>query len=86
MVPTGRSLSRVRSHGSPAVGSVGALELKGDGYLHGIGPSLSAAFLERRIRLRPLGNVLYFMPPYVILDEEVGMVCGAISSVLTDRA
>ena len=41
------------------------------GYLDGIGPRLAAAFLERGLLLRPLGNVLYFMPPYVITDDEV---------------
>lgn len=35
------------------------------------------AALERGVLLRPLGNVLYFMPPYVITPEEVEMMVDA---------
>ncbi len=71
------------------LGGVGAVELVRDkatkdagGYLDRLGPRLSAAFLERGVLLRPLGNVLYFMPPYVISDDEVEWVMGEIRSVL----
>jgi adenosylmethionine-8-amino-7-oxononanoate aminotransferase len=30
--------------------------------------------LERGVLLRPLGNVVYFMPPYVITEEEVNLM------------
>ena len=30
--------------------------------------------LERGVLLRPLGNVVYFMPPYVISDEEIDLM------------
>lgn len=30
--------------------------------------------LERGVLLRPLGNVIYFMPPYVINDAEIGLM------------
>ncbi len=30
--------------------------------------------LEKGVLLRPLGNVIYFMPPYVISDEEIGLM------------
>ena len=71
------------------IGGVGAVELVrdkvtkgGGGYLDRLGPRLSAMFLERGVLLRPLGNVLYFMPPYVISDDEVDWVLGEIRSVL----
>jgi adenosylmethionine-8-amino-7-oxononanoate aminotransferase len=38
----------------------------------------SAAALEHELLLRPLGNTVYFMPPYVIDEEQ--------SALLTDRA
>lgn len=58
------------------IGGVGAVELTTSsptegGYLDGVGPRLAAAFLRRGLLLRPLGNVLYFMPPYVVTDDEV---------------
>jgi len=30
--------------------------------------------LDRGVLLRPLGNVVYFMPPYVITEEEVNLM------------
>jgi len=71
------------------LGGVAAIELVTDkaskdagGYLDQIGPRLSSAFVERGLLLRPLGNILYFMPPYVITDDEVDWVIGQIGSVL----
>jgi len=54
------------------IGGVAAVDLASDkpGYLDGIGPRLAAAFLERGLLLRPLGNVVYFMPPYCITESE----------------
>ena len=59
------------------IGGVGVVELVDDrttkaagGYLDQLGPRLTAAFLERGLLLRPLGNVVYFMPPYVITEAE----------------
>ncbi|MBK8162020.1 MAG: adenosylmethionine--8-amino-7-oxononanoate transaminase [Gammaproteobacteria bacterium] len=33
--------------------------------------------LEQGVLLRPLGNVIYFMPPYVITPEEIELMTGA---------
>jgi adenosylmethionine-8-amino-7-oxononanoate aminotransferase len=27
--------------------------------------------LKKGVLLRPLGNIIYFMPPYVITDDEI---------------
>ena len=32
--------------------------------------------LERGVLLRPIGNVVYFMPPYVISEEEIDLMVG----------
>jgi adenosylmethionine-8-amino-7-oxononanoate aminotransferase len=59
------------------------VELDGDGgYLADIGPRLGAAFLERNLLLRPLGNILYFMPPYVITETETEWALEQIREVL----
>ena len=34
--------------------------------------------LEQGVLLRPLGNALYLMPPYVISDEEIVQMCRAL--------
>ncbi len=71
------------------IGGVGIVELVSDkitkdsgGYLDGIGPRLTQAFLDRDLLLRPLGNVLYLMPPYVITEAEMASTIAIISDVL----
>ena len=65
------------------IGGVGVVELAGEGgYLDAIGPRLAAAFLDRGLLLRPLGNVVYFMPPYVITEAETAWAIEQIAAVL----
>ncbi|MEO8049321.1 MAG: adenosylmethionine--8-amino-7-oxononanoate transaminase [Acidobacteriota bacterium] len=65
------------------IGGVGVVEIAGDsGYLADIGTRLGAAFLERNLLLRPLGNVVYFMPPYAITDAETEWALEQITEVL----
>ena len=67
------------------LGGVGVVELGSDGgYLDSVGPHLYEAFLKRGVLLRPLGNVVYFMPPYVITDGEVERVIECIREVVTE--
>lgn len=66
------------------IGGVGVVEMRSDhpGYLDEFGPRVSAALLERGLLLRPLGNVLYFMPPYAITQAETGWAISQIGEVL----
>jgi len=76
---------RLRGMGDVRViGGVAAVELASDkpGYLDGIGPRLAAAFLERGLLLRPLGNVVYFMPPYCITESETAWALEQITAVI----
>ena len=73
------------------IGGVGIVELVADkatraagGYLDAIGPTLSAAFLDRGLLLRPLGNILYVMPPYVATEADVDWVMREVRDVLSD--
>ncbi|RWB28240.1 MAG: adenosylmethionine--8-amino-7-oxononanoate transaminase [Mesorhizobium sp.] len=56
-----------------ATGTIVALDLRASsaGYLAEIGPKLRAFFLERGLLVRPLGNVLYLLPPYCITGDEL---------------
>jgi adenosylmethionine-8-amino-7-oxononanoate aminotransferase len=67
------------------IGGVGIVELISDrpGYFDQLGPRLTAAFLERGLLLRPLGNVVYFMPPYSITQTETEWALEQIAAVLT---
>jgi len=55
------------------IGTIGAIELRADdpGYLSAMRPKLYKFFLDRGVLLRPLGNVVYVLPPYVISPEEL---------------
>jgi adenosylmethionine-8-amino-7-oxononanoate aminotransferase len=66
-----------------AIGGVAAIELKaGAGYFDASGPRLAQTFLERGLLLRPLGSILYFMPPYVVTAQEVDWAFDQIAEVL----
>ena len=72
------------------IGGVGIVELVGDkttktsgGYLDDIGPRLAQKFIRRGLLLRPLGNVVYFMPPYVVTESETAWAIDQIRDVLT---
>ncbi|RWO95055.1 MAG: adenosylmethionine--8-amino-7-oxononanoate transaminase [Mesorhizobium sp.] len=63
-----------------ATGTIAALDLRtgSAGYLAEIGPKLRAFFLERGLLVRPLGNVLYLLPPYCITSDELDRLHDAI--------
>lgn len=62
------------------IGTIGAIELKaGDaGYLSAMRPKLYRFFLEHGVLLRPLGNAVYVLPPYVISPDELNHVYDVI--------
>ncbi|HEY2843153.1 MAG TPA: adenosylmethionine--8-amino-7-oxononanoate transaminase [Bryobacteraceae bacterium] len=74
-----RQMGQVR-----AIGGVAAVELASGkpGYLDQLGPRLAATFLERGLLLRPLGNVVYFMPPYCISESDTAWALEQIGAVL----
>ena len=71
------------------IGGVGAVELVSNretkaagGYLDQIGPRLADAFLQEGLLIRPLGNLVYFMPPYVISEADTAWALEKIAAVL----
>jgi len=65
-------------------GTIAALDVIGGGKGYGadIGARLKTAFLERGLLLRPLGNVLYLLPPYCITDGELERAWDAVDEAL----
>ncbi|MBH0238498.1 adenosylmethionine--8-amino-7-oxononanoate transaminase [Methylobrevis albus] len=62
-------------------GTIAALDLAGSaGYLAGVGPQLKAFFLERDLLIRPLGNIIYLMPPYCVTGDELDRAYAAIDA------
>jgi len=66
------------------IGTVAAIELKvpDAGYLSSLRPRLYAFFLGRGVLLRPLGNVVYILPPYVITPDQLNFVYDTIQDSL----
>jgi adenosylmethionine-8-amino-7-oxononanoate aminotransferase len=67
-------------------GMVSAIELEGYDPKERIGLKVYEYALSKGVLLRPLGHVIYFMPPYTITDEEIDRVLevayGGIASLL----
>ncbi|PBB85301.1 MULTISPECIES: adenosylmethionine--8-amino-7-oxononanoate transaminase [unclassified Mesorhizobium] len=61
-------------------GTIAALDLRvgNAGYLAEVGPKLRAFFLERGLLVRPLGNVIYVLPPYCVTSDELDRLYAAI--------
>lgn len=53
------------------IGMIAAVELKGYDVRERINLKVFTYALEHSVLLRPLGNVVYFMPPYVITCKEI---------------
>jgi adenosylmethionine---8-amino-7-oxononanoate aminotransferase len=67
------------------IGTVLAIELAATGgtsYFNDLRDTIYAFFIERNILLRPLGNVIYVLPPYIIKDEELNVIYSAINRFL----
>ncbi len=67
------------------LGTILALELKSQeetSYFNNMAKDIYKHFLAKNILLRPLGNVLYLMPPYCIEKSELEWVYSEISSFL----
>ena len=81
-------LAMIRNH--PAVGEVrsigtmAAVELRADdaGYFSKLRPKLYQFFLDAGVLLRPLGNVVYVLPPYAISPDELNYVHDRIAESL----
>lgn len=69
-------------------GTILAFDIKhrdGVSYFNNIRDELYTYFLSEGILLRPLGNTLYIMPPYVISKEELEFVYEAIEKKIKSR-
>lgn len=61
-------------------GTIAALDMAvgSEGYLADIGPHLRSFFRDRHLLIRPLGNVIYLMPPYCVSEAEIDRLYDAI--------
>jgi adenosylmethionine---8-amino-7-oxononanoate aminotransferase len=67
------------------MGTILAIELdtgSSTSYFNEIKTRSYAYFLERGILLRPLGNVVYIVPPYILSQQELDYIYGTIEEFL----
>lgn len=65
------------------LGTVLAVEFSGEaGYFSKMRNELYQFFISKGILIRPLGNVIYLVPPYCISDDDLDYVYGAIVEII----
>lgn len=65
------------------LGTILAMEFEGeDGYFSKMRNELYQFFISKGILIRPLGNVIYLVPPYCISDEDLDYIYFAIIEFL----
>ncbi|MEQ6121265.1 adenosylmethionine--8-amino-7-oxononanoate transaminase [Reichenbachiella sp. MALMAid0571] len=70
------------------LGTILAFDIKGHGstsYDNEIRKKIFPYFIEKGILLRPLGNVIYFMPPYIISNEQLEEVYKAVLEFVNEQ-
>ena len=68
-------------------GTIAAIDINNQeqaGYLNNVGRKIGHHAIARGVLLRPLGNVLYLMPPYCITESELGWVYQQIDTILSE--
>jgi adenosylmethionine-8-amino-7-oxononanoate aminotransferase len=67
-------------------GTIAALDIRCDdpGYKATVGPRLKAYFMERGLLIRPLGNVIYLIPPLCITDGQLHRAYDSIESAMDE--
>lgn len=71
-------------HHPRVCGSILAMDLKTDGesgYFADVGPKLRAAFIREGVLLRPLGDTVYVMAPYVTTEAQYERIYEALRRV-----
>ena len=65
-------------------GTILAIELHAEdaGYTSALKDTIYDYFMERNLLLRPLGNVIYILPPYMITNQELEKIYSAIDDFL----
>ncbi|MFQ3637551.1 MAG: adenosylmethionine--8-amino-7-oxononanoate transaminase [Cyanobacteriota bacterium] len=68
-------------------GTIAAMDLvtrEQSGYLNRVALEIRQRAIAKGLLLRPLGNVLYILPPYCICDAELAQIYQGIEEILTE--
>jgi len=81
-------LAAIRNHpavgDARSIGTMAAIELRAEdaGYSSKLRPMLYKFFLDAGVLLRPLGNIIYVLPPYAISPDDLHFVHDRIAQSL----
>ncbi|MBF0226825.1 MAG: adenosylmethionine--8-amino-7-oxononanoate transaminase [Desulfobacterales bacterium] len=67
-------------------GTIAAMDVNCVGkteYLNKVGPYLKKKFIEEGFLIRPLGNVIYLIPPYCITENELNSIYSCIQKTIS---
>ncbi len=85
-------LKKIKNHKNIAdarqLGTIIAFEIKTKeetNYLNSLAETISSFFISKGIILRPLGNIIYVLPPYCISDEDLDYVYENIELFLNQK-
>lgn len=86
-----KQVNILRSHTAiqeiQSLGTILSIQLKTkekSSYLHSAAENISAYFIEKHILIRPLGNIIYIIPPYCIEREDIDYIYQTIKKFLDD--
>ena len=68
-------------------GTILAIEIEtkeGTHYLNSLSDKIANYFISRNILLRPLGNIIYIIPPYCISGNDLEHIYATIVTFLTE--
>lgn len=69
------------------LGTIMAIEYKTEnhGYFSDLGPKMKTFFKQKNVLLRPLGNVIYILPPYCSTEKDLNLAYSAIFDFTKDQ-
>jgi len=62
------------------LGAIGVVELEEPVRMR----EIQRRFVDRGVWVRPVGRLVYLMPPYIITDEQLAVLCRAVVEVLSE--
>ncbi len=81
--------SKIKGHSkvttTRVLGTIFALEIKTEGeasYYGSLRNKLYDFFIENGVILRPVGNIVYILPPYIITDDQLQKIYQVVEEVL----